>query len=73
MKNINNSFKILAMAFTAMVMVSFYGCEQFDLDEDPGASRLAVLPYESLAELGPRCYRCLQQDVGRSKNDDCMG
>jgi len=31
--------------------MTFSGCNQFDLDEDPGLSRLAVLPYSSVAEL----------------------
>ncbi|MBX2816112.1 MAG: RagB/SusD family nutrient uptake outer membrane protein [Saprospiraceae bacterium] len=32
------------------VLVGF-SCSEFDLDEDPGKSQLAVLPYESIAEL----------------------
>lgn len=51
MKNINKSFKIFSAVLAVLVLGAFYGCEDFSLDEDPGASRLAVLPYESLAEL----------------------
>ena len=31
--------------------LTFFGCEEFDLDEDPGQAQLAVLPYENIAEL----------------------
>ncbi len=31
--------------------MTFSGCEQFDLEEDPGLSQLAVLPYSNVAEM----------------------
>lgn len=41
----------IAIFVTLLVGVTFVSCEDLDLDEDPGRSQLAVLPYESLAEL----------------------
>ena len=39
------------LAALALTM-AFPGCsQQFDLDEDPGVSQLAVLPYDTQAEL----------------------
>ena len=53
--NINIKFKsirfYLALSAMGLLCMTFSSCEQFDLDEDPGLSQLAVLPYESLAEL----------------------
>ena len=48
-----NPARILVVAcITAVMSMTFSGCDDaFDLDEDPGLSRLAVLPYESQAEL----------------------
>ena len=46
----NIQFRLISLAIILMAMV-YMSCEQFDLEEDPGRSRLAVLPYESLAEL----------------------
>ncbi len=48
-KNLSKSVKVTLMAL--LVSVTFAGCEEFDLDEDPGASRLAILPYDNIAEL----------------------
>jgi len=46
---INKSLKgFFKMIIALALVVPFQGCE---LDEDPGASQLAVLPYTSLAEL----------------------
>ncbi|MEM6804629.1 MAG: RagB/SusD family nutrient uptake outer membrane protein, partial [Bacteroidota bacterium] len=36
---------------TLLFGMTLNSCSQFDLDEDPGLSQLAVLPYESQAEL----------------------
>lgn len=41
----------LALVALAVLSFTFWGCSQFDLDEDPGRSQLAVLPYTNLAEL----------------------
>ncbi|MEM9848258.1 MAG: RagB/SusD family nutrient uptake outer membrane protein [Bacteroidota bacterium] len=53
--NHQNIFKLLKSKLALFVLLtmsmSFWGCQQFDLDEDPGQSQLAVLPYESLSEL----------------------
>lgn len=53
--NIKKTYKSIrysALLFLALVLgMTSTGCEQLDLEEDPGASRLAVLPYESIAEL----------------------
>lgn len=54
MKNlhIKNSLKSLSIVLgIAVISMTFQGCSQFDLDEDPGRSQLAVLPYTSLASL----------------------
>ncbi|MEM9720376.1 MAG: RagB/SusD family nutrient uptake outer membrane protein [Bacteroidota bacterium] len=49
---ISHSFKFTQVMILAMVVsLTFVGCEDFDLDEDPGQSQLAVLPYESIAEM----------------------
>lgn len=51
-RNIFNPFRLPAFILAALVVFgNFSGCEQFELDEDPGKSQLAVLPYETLAEL----------------------
>jgi len=51
-KYINKSFKILTTTLGIFLMsFIFYSCDPFDIDEDPGLSQLAVLPYESLSEL----------------------
>ena len=47
-KTIGTKIALLTMLLLA---ISFTACENFDLDEDPGFSQLAVLPYESQAEL----------------------
>ncbi len=48
-------YKSIRSAITALAVIGiatlYLGCDQFELDEDPGVSQLAVLPYESLAEL----------------------
>ena len=41
----------LGVIATLVFGLSLNSCSQFDLDEDPGLSQLAVLPYESQAEL----------------------
>lgn len=52
MKNIIKPFKIYMTAFAAMILgLTFSACSEFGLDEDPAASRLAVLPYENITEL----------------------
>ena len=52
-KNIYKSLRVFLAAFVVLVLgMTISGCsEQFDLDEDPGISQLAVLPYQSQAEL----------------------
>lgn len=46
------SIKIfIAILGVSMLAMAFSGCGQYDLDEDPGQSQLAVLPYTSLSEL----------------------
>ena len=40
----------LILAIVALAM-TLSGCEQFDIEENPGASQLAVLPYSSIEEL----------------------
>ncbi len=42
---------IIALLAIGILGLTNMNCEQFDLEEEPGDSRLAVLPYESLAEL----------------------
>ena len=50
--NIFTSIRLyLALAALVVLSMTFSGCEQFDLDEDPGISQLAVLPYTNLPEL----------------------
>lgn len=41
----------LTVIAVAVLGLTFWGCSQFDLNEDPGRSQLAVLPYDNLAEL----------------------
>lgn len=51
-KNIFLSMRTYVAVLTVSILsMTFTGCEQFDLDEEPGKSQLAVLPYENLAEL----------------------
>lgn len=46
------SLKMLVATIALLgIAVTFNSCSQFDLDEDPGKSQLAVLPYASLSEL----------------------
>lgn len=39
------------MLLATVLSMALPACEQFDLNEDPGKSQLAVLPYQSLSEL----------------------
>ncbi len=43
-------FRFAGLVLIVMAL-GYMSCEQFDLDEDPGLSQLAVLPYETEAEL----------------------
>ncbi len=50
--NLKKSLRVYPMVMVALLLgMSFFGCSELELDEDPGRSQLAVLPYESLAEL----------------------
>jgi len=52
MSSFNSIGLYFAGAIALMLSTTFISCDDaLDLDEDPGQSRLAVLPYESLAEL----------------------
>lgn len=52
MKSKNKFKSLLAISAGLVLCLAFPGCDAaFDLDEDPGKSQLAILPYESLAEL----------------------
>ncbi|MEM1359799.1 MAG: RagB/SusD family nutrient uptake outer membrane protein [Bacteroidota bacterium] len=41
----------LALPALALLGLALWGCENFDLNEDPARSQLAVLPYENISEL----------------------
>ena len=50
-KNKFGLFRASVVVIMAALGFTFYGCQQLDLDEDPGKSRMAILPYETQAEL----------------------
>jgi hypothetical protein len=51
-KEIFKPFRLLVMLpAVAILSLGFWGCDQFDLEEDPARSQLAVLPYTNVAEL----------------------
>ncbi len=43
--------KLIILTSMVFMTSSFWGCDDLSLDEDPGRSQLAVLPYESIDEL----------------------
>ena len=49
LNNLLRTSKVVLMA--TVLGCTFFGCSELSLDEDPGASRLAILPYENIAEL----------------------
>ena len=51
-RNIYKSFKAhLSILAVVALAVTFIGCEQFDLDEDPAGSQLQVVTYSSMPQL----------------------
>lgn len=49
---INSFQKAYPSVFAILILaMTFSGCEQFNIDENPGASQLAVLPYGSIEDL----------------------
>lgn len=51
-RNIYKSFKAhLSIIAVVALAVTFIGCEQFDLDEDPAGSQLQVVTYSSMPQL----------------------
>ena len=51
-RNIYKSFKAhLTILAVVALAVTFIGCEQFDLDEDPAGSQLQVVTYSSMPQL----------------------
>ncbi|MGB5438017.1 MAG: RagB/SusD family nutrient uptake outer membrane protein [Maribacter sp.] len=51
-RNIYKSFKAHLSIIAVMTLaVTFIGCEQFDLDEDPAGSQLQVVTYSSMPQL----------------------